>query len=39
MSDKKASAWMDLFQDLDPLSNPTAMERKIAGSNQNCLDA
>lgn len=39
MSDKKASAWMDLFQDLDPLSNPTAMEKKIAGSNQNCLDA
>lgn len=64
MSDKKASAWMDLFAgtyfwlrgwnlfdisslkliitlfaDLDPLSNPTAMEKKIAGSNQNCLDA
>lgn len=39
MSDKKASAWMNLFADLDPLSNPTAMEKKIAGSNQNCLDA
>lgn len=39
MSDKKASAWMDLFADLDPLSNPTAMEKKIAGLNQNCLDA
>lgn len=38
-SDKKASAWMDLFADLDPLANPTAMEQKIAGSNQNCLDA
>lgn len=39
MSDKKASAWMDLFADLDPLANPTTMEKKIAGANQNCLDA
>lgn len=38
ISDKK-SAWMDLFADLDPLSNLTAMEKKIAGANQNCLDA
>lgn len=39
MSDKKTSAWMDLFADLDPLANPAAMEKKIAGFNQNCLDA
>lgn len=39
MSDKKASAWMDLFADLDPLANPTTMEKKIAGANQNCMDA
>ncbi|XP_031620299.1 islet cell autoantigen 1 [Contarinia nasturtii] len=34
---KKTSGinWIDLFADLDPL----AMEKKIAGSNQNCLDA
>lgn len=36
---KKTSAWMDLFADLDPLANPTTMEKKIAGSNQNWLDA
>lgn len=39
ISDKKTSAWMDLFADLDPLANPTTMEKKIAGSNQNWLDA
>lgn len=39
INDKKATAWMDLFADLDPLANPTTMERKIAGLNQNCLDA
>ena len=39
MNDKKTSAWMDLFADLDPLANPTTMEKKIAGMNQNCLDA
>lgn len=39
MNDKKATAWMDLFADLDPLANPTTMEKKIAGLNQNCLDA
>lgn len=39
MSDKKTSAWMDLFADLDPLANPSTMEKKIAGLNQNCLDA
>ncbi|XP_055315827.1 islet cell autoantigen 1 [Sitodiplosis mosellana] len=39
MNDKKTSAWMDLFADLDPLANPTNMEKKIAGLNQNCLDA
>lgn len=38
-SDKKTSAWMDLFADLDPLANPTTMEKKISGMNQNCLDA
>lgn len=37
--DKKTSAWMDLFADLDPLANPTTIEKKIAGLNQNCLDA
>lgn len=39
MGEKKTSAWMDLFADLDPLANPTTMEKKIAGLNQNCLDA
>lgn len=39
INDKKTSAWMDLFADLDPLANPTTMEKKIAGLNQNCLDA
>lgn len=39
MNDKKTTAWMDLFADLDPLANPITMEKKIAGSNQNWLDA
>lgn len=39
INDKKATAWMDLFADLDPLANPTTMEKKIAGLNQNWLDA
>lgn len=39
VDDKKATAWMDLFADLDPLANLTAMEKKIAGTNQNWLDA
>lgn len=39
ISDKKAAAWMDLFADLDPLANPINLEKKIAGLNQNCLDA
>lgn len=39
IGDKKSSAWLDLFADLDPLANPTAMEKKISGKNQNCLDA
>lgn len=39
MTDKKTSAWMDLFADLDPLANPMMIEKKIAGTNQNCLDA
>lgn len=38
-NEKKNSAWMDLFADLDPLANPTSMEKKISGPNQNCLDA
>lgn len=38
-NDKKSAAWMDLFADLDPLANPTNMEKKISGPNQNCLDA
>lgn len=38
-TDKKASAWFDLFADLDPLANPAAMEQKIAGANKNYLDA
>lgn len=33
------SAWFDLFADLDPLANPTAIEKRISGPNQNCLDA
>lgn len=37
--EKKNSAWMDLFADLDPLANPASMEKKISGPNQNCLDA
>lgn len=39
ITDKKNSAWMELFADLDPLANPTNMEKKIAGTNSNCLDA
>lgn len=39
ITDKKTSAWLDLFADLDPLANPTNMEKKISGTNQNCLDA
>lgn len=39
ISDKKQAAWFDLFADLDPLANPINMEKKIAGLNQNCLDA
>lgn len=38
-NEKKNSAWMDLFADLDPLANPANMEKKISGPNQNCLDA
>lgn len=38
-NEKKNSAWMDLFADLDPLANPAMMEKKISGPNQNCLDA
>lgn len=38
-NDKKVSAWMDLFADLDPLANLDTMEKKLAGANQNCLDA
>lgn len=38
-ADKKASAWFDLFADLDPLANPAAMEQKIASANKNYLDA
>lgn len=38
-TDKASSAWMELFADLDPLANPTSMEKKIAGPNSNCLDA
>lgn len=26
---------MDLFADLDPLANPTQMENRISGTNQN----
>lgn len=38
--DKKATAaWFDLFADLDPLANPTAMEQKISSANKNYLDA
>lgn len=39
ITDKKTAAWLDLFADLDPLANPTNMEKKISGTNQNCLDA
>lgn len=39
ITDKKTAAWLDLFSDLDPLANPTNMEKKISGSNQNWLDA
>lgn len=39
ITDKKTAAWLDLFADLDPLANPTNMEKKISGSNQNWLDA
>lgn len=39
ITDKNTSAWLDLFADLDPLANPTNMEKKISGSNQNWLDA
>lgn len=38
-NDKKNSTWFDLFSDLDPLANPTSMEKKISGLNQNSLDA
>lgn len=38
-NEKKNSAWMDLFADLDPLANPTSMEKKISGPIQNCSDA
>lgn len=38
-SDKKATAWFDLFADLDPFANPAAMEQKLAGANKNYLDA
>lgn len=38
-NDKKNAAWLDLFADLDPLANPTSMEKKISGPNQNCSDA
>lgn len=38
-TDKPNSTWMELFADLDPLANPTSMEKKIAGPNSNCLDA
>lgn len=38
-SDKKASAWFDLFADLDPLANPAAMEQKISSANKNYMDA
>lgn len=37
--DKKASAWFDLFADLDPLANPAAMEQRISSANKNYLDA
>lgn len=39
INEKKNAAWMDLFADLDPLANPTCMEKKISGPNQNCSDA
>lgn len=38
-SDKKTTAWFDLFAELDPLANPSAIEQKLAGSNKNYLDA
>lgn len=34
-TDKPTSAWMDLFADLDPLANPTSMEKKISGTIDN----
>lgn len=38
-NEKKNSAWFDLFADLDPLANPTNMEKKLSSLNKMSLDA